>query len=63
MDGYLSEILLNVWVDKNRLKVKHVGVMNTSKTLKENIKWKIKMTKGWLIGSVKRLLKCFISYT
>ena len=53
--GYLSEILLNVWVLKNKLKVKYVPVvlttMNGSALLKHYIKKKF-IKRGWISCSV-----------
>ena len=40
--GYLSEILLNVWVLKNRLKVKYVPVVLTTMNGKDLLKHYIK---------------------
>lgn len=36
--GYLSEILLNVWVEKNNLKVKYVTVVNSEFSTRQKIK-------------------------
>lgn len=41
--GYLSEIMLNVWIEYNNLKVKHVPVVNTEITMLEYLKTNIKM--------------------
>lgn len=54
--GYISEILLNVWVDKNNLKIKYIEIIKTNNTFKKNVKWKIKMIKGWLIGNIKKVI-------
>ena len=53
--GYISEILLNVWVDKNNLKIKHVGIVKTNNSFKANVKWSMKMIKGWIIGCSRSL--------
>lgn len=42
--GYLSEILLNVWVQHNKLKIKYVPIVNTDLTNKGKLKETILQT-------------------
>lgn len=45
--GYISELLLNVWVEKNELKIKECEVQNTEKKIIYRIKRKLrKILKG-----------------
>ena len=39
--GYISEILLNVWVDKNNLKYKELNLVNTEESMAKALKTKI----------------------
>lgn len=48
--GYLSEILLNVWVEKKGLKIKYLPILFTDYNFKDEIKWKLKMIKGRIWG-------------
>ena len=52
--GYLSEILLNVWIDYNDLKVKQVSVVNTEMKLKDYIKNNIKYIFRIIINKIVR---------
>lgn len=42
--GFLSEILLNVWVLKNKLSIKYLKIINTERTLWLRIRNKLKKT-------------------
>ena len=53
--GYMSEILLNVWVNKNMLKTKKIKIVKTDSNLNERINWNIERIKGVIIGGVKDL--------
>ena len=45
--GYLSELLLNVWVSKNQLKVKYLPMIKKDNSFKDLIKSKVKFfSKG-----------------
>ena len=55
--GYLSEILLNVWVDYKRLKVKHCDVA-VNKPLTRKRAPLAKIEKIPVIGYLSRILLC-----
>lgn len=42
--GYISEILLNVWVDHNQLKVKYLPMIKKEETFKHELKEKIQFS-------------------
>lgn len=52
--GYLSEILLNVWIDKNCLKVKHYSLINTEVKKNNMYYMKLAMEQLGLYKSFKR---------
>lgn len=55
--GYLSEILLNVWVDRKKLKVKHCNVV-VDKPLTKKRAPLAKIEKIPIIGHLSRILLC-----
>lgn len=48
--GYLSELLINVWVEYKSLKVKYTKINKIDNSIKDNIKWNIIMIKGRIQG-------------
>lgn len=52
--GFLSERLLNVWVEKNHLKVKKCRVINTDMDFKNLIRLNLRRIKNMITYKVKR---------
>jgi len=52
--GYLSELLLNVWVEYKSLKVKYSKVKKIDNSIKDNIRWSLIMIKGRIEGLIGR---------
>lgn len=52
--GYLSEILLNVWIKQNKLKVKYLDIIKTDDSNIDKLKWKWRMLKWKIIGYLKK---------
>lgn len=52
--GYLSEILLNILVDKHKLKIKYQRIKKTDNSFLENFIWNIKMLKRKLYTIVMK---------
>lgn len=53
--GYLSELLLNVWIEKEKLNVKYCKMKKIDSSFKRNIKWNLKMLKGYIYGKFRKL--------
>ena len=51
--GYLSELLLNVWVEYKSFKVKYCKIKKVDNSIKDNIKWMLIMLKGRIVGFFK----------
>ena len=51
--GYLSEILLNIWIDKHKLKVRYQRIKKVDNNFFQNIIWNLKMLKRKLIIVMK----------
>ena len=60
--GFLSERLLNIWVKKERLKVKHLSVINTETTLYQKICNKRRNITNSILFNLVNILK-FSTYS
>ncbi len=57
--GYISEILLNVWIRSNKLKIKSCPVWKTDNSFKAKVFFKYRMLKGFILGNLKKFLSFF----
>lgn len=51
--GFLAERLLNVWVDKNNLKIKTIRVINIDESIRDTVKINLRRIKNGLIYLLK----------